>query len=74
MTIKPLRNSKLAQLSFQYILAFGVITVVTGLLFSLREDLDTTLVALLYLIPLGLITSYWGFGPGITSAVAAHLP
>ena len=73
MTIKPLRNSKLAHLSFQYILAFGVIAVVTGLLFSLREDLDTTLVALLYLIPLGLITSYWGFGPGITSAVAAFL-
>lgn len=68
-----MRNLKFAQLSFQYFLAFGVIAVVTGLLFSLREVLDTTLVALLYLLPLGLITSYWGLGPGITGAVVAFL-
>jgi two-component system sensor histidine kinase KdpD len=70
---KPLRNSKFVYLSIQYILAFGIIAVVTALLFSLREALDTTLIALLYLIPLGLITSYWGLGPGIASAVLTFL-
>ncbi|NTU55653.1 MAG: DUF4118 domain-containing protein [Anaerolineales bacterium] len=73
MTIKSLRNSRFAYLSIQYILAFGAIFVVTGLLFTLRGVLDTTLIALLYLIPLALITSYWGLGPGIASAVLTFL-
>lgn len=59
--------------SFQYFLAFGFIALVTGMLFILREVLDATLVALLYLIPLGLITAYWGLGPGIASALITFL-
>ncbi|MBM3180677.1 MAG: DUF4118 domain-containing protein [Chloroflexi bacterium] len=39
----------------------------------MREGLDTTLIALLYLIPLGLITAFWGLGPGITSALVTFL-
>ena len=35
--------------------------------------LETTLIALLYLIPLGIITAYWGLGPGITSALITFL-
>ena len=50
-----------------------MIALVTGILFTLREALDTTLVALLYLIPLGLITAYLGLGPGITSALTTFL-
>lgn len=73
MAINQLRSPKFFQLALQYILALGVITVITVLLLSLREVLDTALVALLYLIPLGLITSYWGLGPGITSAVVTFL-
>ena len=57
----------------QYLLAWGLIALVTALLFTLREALDTTLVALLYLIPLGLITAFWGLGPGLTSALATFL-
>ena len=30
-------------------------------------------IALLYLIPLGLITAFWGLGPGITSALITFL-
>lgn len=41
--------------------------------FALRAALDTTLVALLYLIPLGMITAFWGLGPGITSALITFL-
>lgn len=68
-----MRSSTFISRSLQYILAFGFVALVTGLLFTLRDALDTTLVALLYLIPLGLITAYWGLGPGITSALATFL-
>ncbi|MBN2118270.1 MAG: DUF4118 domain-containing protein [Anaerolineales bacterium] len=54
---------------WQYLLAFLLIASITAIFFVLRDVLDTTLVALLYLIPLGLITALWGLGPGITSAV-----
>lgn len=68
-----MRGSTFLSRSSQYLLAIGLIALVTAILFSLREALDTTLVALLYLIPLGLITAYWGLGPGITSAFATFL-
>ncbi len=68
-----IRTSSFISRSSQYFLAFGFIALVTGILFTLRDALDTTLVALLYLIPLGLITAYWGLGPGITSAMITFL-
>lgn len=68
-----MRSSSFISRASQYLLAFGFIALVTAILFTLREALDTTLVALLYLIPLGLITAYWGLGPGITSALATFL-
>jgi two-component system sensor histidine kinase KdpD len=54
-----------------YVLAVGLIAAVTAVLVILRDRLDTTLVALLYLIPLGVITTWWGLGPGITGALLA---
>lgn len=68
-----MRSSTFISNTSKYLLAFGFIALVTGFLFTLRDALDTTLVALLYLIPLGLITAYWGLGPGITSALATFL-
>jgi two-component system sensor histidine kinase KdpD len=56
---------------WQYLLAFLLIASITVLFVLLHDVLDTTLVALLYLIPLGMITAYWGLGPGITSALIA---
>jgi two-component system sensor histidine kinase KdpD len=73
MNSTTMRNSTFISRSSQYLLAFGFIALVTAVLFALREALDTTLVALLYLIPLGLITAYWGLGPGITSALVTFL-
>ncbi len=58
---------------WQYLLAFLLIASTTAIFFLLRDVLDTTLVALLYLIPLGIITAYWGLGPGITSALITFL-
>lgn len=54
-------------------LAFLLIAFITALFFGLRDELDTTLVALLYLIPLGMITAQLGLGPGITSALITFL-
>ncbi len=53
----------------QYLFALLLIAAITAVLFVLRDLLDTTLVALLYLIPLGVITATWGLAPGIASAV-----
>ncbi len=56
-----------------YVLAFLLIAAITAIFTLLRGVLDTTLVALLYLIPLGVITAWWGLGPGILSAFVAFL-
>lgn len=68
-----MQNSSLHSPFWQYLLAFVLIASVTALFFTLRTILDTTLVALLYLIPLGVITALWGLGPGITSALITFL-
>jgi two-component system sensor histidine kinase KdpD len=39
----------------------------------MREILHTSLVALLYLLAVGVSTTVWGLGPGITSALCAFL-
>ncbi len=75
---KGIINSVMQSSSFlsrlwKYLLAFLLIATITAIFFVLRDILDTTLVALLYLIPLGIITAYWGLGPGITSALIAFL-
>src|SRR5215212_4219844 len=58
----------------KYLLAFLLIATITAVFFVLRDVfLDTTLVALLYLIPLGIITARWGLGPGIMSAFITFL-
>lgn len=62
-------QSSLFSRLWQYLLAFLLIAVITALFFVLRDVLETTLIALLYLIPLGMITALWGLGPGITGAV-----
>lgn len=58
---------------FQYFLAIFLITITTAAFFILREALDTSLVALLFLLPVGLSTFLWGLGPGITSALVSFL-
>jgi two-component system sensor histidine kinase KdpD len=73
MISENMRNSTFISRSSGYLFAFGLIVLVTAVLFTIREALDTTLVALLYLLPLGLITALWGLGPGITSALVTFL-
>jgi two-component system sensor histidine kinase KdpD len=61
------------QLLLHYILALLTIAVTTILLNFLRDVLDTPLVALLFLVPVGLSTAFWGLGPGLISALSAFL-
>jgi two-component system sensor histidine kinase KdpD len=68
-TVANMQSFSLLSRLWQYLLAFVLIASITAVLFVLRDVLETTLVALLYLIPLGMITALWGLGPGITSAV-----
>jgi two-component system sensor histidine kinase KdpD len=69
MKLANMQNFSFVSRLWQYLLAFILIASITAILFVLRDVLDTTLIALLYLIPLGIITALWGLGPGITSAV-----
>ena len=66
-------NSSLLVRFRQYALSLLFIALITAVFFVLRDVLDTTLVALLYLIPLGIITAFGGLGPGITSALITFL-
>ena len=68
-----MRISTFVSRSGQYFLAVGSIALITAIFFTMREGFDATVIALLYLIPLGLITAFWGLGPGITSALITFL-
>jgi two-component system sensor histidine kinase KdpD len=69
--MNPVNMQRSAYLSrfWQYLLALLLIASVTAVFVVLRDVLDTTLIALLYLLPLGMITAFWGLGPGITGAL-----
>lgn len=54
-------------------LAFGVIALITLILFPLQGLLSTSTVALLYLLPVVISTTLWGLWPGILSAFIAFL-
>lgn len=68
-----MQSSSFLSRFWQYLLAVVLIASITAIFFVLRDVLDTTLIALLYLIPLGMITAYGGLGPGITSALITFL-
>ncbi len=68
-----MRPSSISARLISYLLAAALIAAATAVLFVMRQALDTSLVALLYLLPVGLITALWGLGPGATSALLAFL-
>jgi two-component system sensor histidine kinase KdpD len=57
----------------KHLLAILTIALTTGMLYVLRNVLDTPLVALLFLLPVGLCTALWGLGPGILAGLSAFL-
>lgn len=73
MDFADMRSPNLLSRFWRYPASFALIALITAVFFLLREALDTTLIALLYLLPLGIITAFWGLGPGITSAAVTFL-
>ena len=73
MNSANMRKASFLSRLWQYLFSFVLIGSITAIFFSLRDVLDTTLIALFYLIPLGMITAFWGLGPGITSALITFL-
>ena len=61
------------RLVLNYLLGLLTFSAATGILYLLRDILDTPLIALLFLLPVGLNTAVWGLGPGILSALSAFL-
>ena len=56
-----------------YLLAILLTGVTTVFLFLLKDTLNPTILALLYLLPVGLSSLMGGLGPGITASLAAFL-
>ena len=68
-----MRISGIAAGLLRYLLAAGTIVVMALLFSALRGILDTPVIALLFLLPVGFSTALWGLGPGITAALCAFL-
>jgi two-component system, OmpR family, sensor histidine kinase KdpD len=72
------RQSALNWASLQFVLltclgAAAIITGLTTVLFLVRAQLGTPVVALLYLLPVGLSALLWGLPAGLTAASGAFL-
>src|SRR5512146_3333702 len=65
--------SRLATRLLGYVLAALLVVVISLVFFALRRVLDTPIIALLMLLPVGFSTAMWGLGPGITAALCAFL-
>lgn len=57
----------------EYFLAAAITAILTTVLFFLRERLNTSTVAVLYLLPVLISTTFWGLWPGVLSAFIAFL-
>ncbi|MCL5429480.1 MAG: DUF4118 domain-containing protein [Chloroflexi bacterium] len=67
------RSTFVSEFLFHYIPAMLSIAFTTALLYLMRDVLDTPLIALLYLLPVGASASVWGLGAGIIAALTAFL-
>jgi two-component system sensor histidine kinase KdpD len=56
-----------------FIWAVGLILLVSTVFLAARPALDTPVIALLYLLPVGYAAAVWGLGPGIAAALVAFL-
>jgi two-component system sensor histidine kinase KdpD len=57
--------------SLRYVLTVLLIALLTALFFTVREVIDTSIIAFIFLLPVGLVTVLWGLRPGVTAAVLA---
>jgi len=59
--------------SLRYLAAVGLMAVTTAAFVAAGPALSPPLVALLYLMPVGVSTAVWGLGQGIASALSGFL-
>lgn len=57
--------------SLHYVLTVLLIGVLTAIFFTVREAIDTSIIAFIFLLPVGLVTVLWGLRPGVTAAILA---
>ena len=55
------------------LLALGAVAATSAILFTVRPWIDTAALALLFLLPVGLATAWFGQGPGIAAAILSFL-
>lgn len=67
------RPSFTSEFLFHYLPAIVIMAATTALLLLLQNSLETSLIALLYLLPVGISASAWGLGAGIIAALSAFL-
>ncbi|HEX6303997.1 MAG TPA: DUF4118 domain-containing protein [Anaerolineales bacterium] len=68
-----LRTPALFVMLSRHLLALGMVVLSTGVLFVLRSSMNTSTVALLYLLPVLLCTMLWGLGTGLSAGSLAFL-
>lgn len=56
-----------------YLFALAGMAATTAALHFLRTVINPSMIALLYLLPVGVSTALWGLGPGILSALSGFL-
>ena len=71
--MQPNNSSRWLPLLRGFILALLVTLALTAILYPLRGRLNTTTIALLYLLPVLVNTTLWGLGPGLVSGILAFL-
>jgi len=57
----------------RHVLAAVMVGLTTGLLLLFRRWVTTPTVALLYLLPVGLSTAFWGLGSGLVGGLGAFV-
>lgn len=67
------RESSLTQEFLHQILSLILIVVTTVIFYPLRDVMGTAIIALLYLVPIGINAAFWGLGAAILSAIFAFL-
>jgi two-component system, OmpR family, sensor histidine kinase KdpD len=56
-----------------YLLAILLTGVTTAALYLMKSAINPSIVALIFLLPVGLSTALWGLGPGVAAALSAFL-
>ncbi|HZD57639.1 MAG TPA: DUF4118 domain-containing protein [Anaerolineales bacterium] len=69
----PKRLLSLLPILGRHLLVVGMMVATTGILFVFRSSMNTSTVALLYLLPVLLCTMLWGLSAGLAAGLLAFL-